>query len=82
MPLLQRYVDENEVRIQDGFQLFLTFRMGYHVSLFRDRFFLEPSVAFTHWPFNTNVPAAFAEKESKWPDYFLFEPGLHFGVRF
>lgn len=82
LPLFQQYVDENDVRIQNGFQLFLTFRLGYHVSLFRDSFFLEPSVAFTHWPVNTNVPAAFAEKDSKWPNYFLFEPGLHFGVRF
>jgi hypothetical protein len=82
LPLFQRYVDEHGAGIQDGFQLFLTFRLGYHVSLFRDRFFLEPSVAFTYWPVNTNVPDAFAAKESKWPNYFLFEPGLHFGWRF
>lgn len=82
LPLFQRYVDGNDARVQDGFQLFLTFRVGYHVSLFGDTFFLEPSVAFTHWPVNTNVPAAFAEKDGKWPNYFLFEPGLHFGVRF
>jgi hypothetical protein len=41
-----------------------------------------PAVQITCWPFDTNVPAAFEESESRWPDYFLFEPGLHFGVRF
>lgn len=82
LPLLQQYHDENGKEIQEGFQLFLTLRMGYHVRLFQDRFFIEPSVAATHWPINTNVPASFAEKDNKWPNYFLLEPGLHFGVKF
>lgn len=80
--LRQQYVDDQGARIASGFQLFLAGRVGYHVSLLRDRFFLEPSVAATHWPINSNVPAAFAEKNRKWPNYFLFEPGLHFGVKF
>jgi hypothetical protein len=82
VPFLQRYFDENDVRIRNGFQLFLTLRVGYHLKLRRNRFFLEPSIAFTHWPINTHVPSAFAQKDSKWPNYFLFEPGLHFGVKF
>jgi hypothetical protein len=81
LPLLQHYVDENGEWIQNGFQLFLTLRTGYHLEV-RDRFFLEPSIGFTHWPIRTNVPAAFAERDRKWPNYFLFEPGLHFGVKF
>ncbi len=52
------------------------------MKLSRDRFFIEPSIPFTHWPISTNAPAAFAEKDSRWPNYFLFEPGLHFGVKF
>ncbi len=82
LPLRQQFFDESDVKIQDGFQLFLTFRLGYHIKLRRDRFFLEPSLAFTHWPINTNVPASFAEQDRKWPNYFLFEPGLHLGVKF
>jgi len=82
LPLLQHYMDEQDVRIQRGFQLFMTYRIGYHLPLFGDAFFLEPSIAATYWPVNTNVPDAFAAKDSAWPDYFLFEPGLHFGVRF
>ena len=81
LPLVQQYFDDSGARIQNGFQLFLTLRAGYHLEV-RDRFFLEPSIAFTHWPIKTNVPAAFAERDRRWPNYFLFEPGLHFGVRF
>lgn len=81
-PMRQHYMDESGSTIQKGFQLFLTLRAGYHVKLLQDRFFLEPSIAFTHWPVNTNVPAAFAAKEARWPNYFLFEPGLHLGVKF
>ena len=60
----------------------MTYRLGYHVPLFKNRFFIEPSVAVTHWPINTNVPESFAALEHKWPKYFLLEPGLHFGYKF
>jgi hypothetical protein len=82
LPLVKRYFDEEDENIQNGFRLFLTGRAGYHLKLFRGRVFLEPSVAATFWPIDTSMPAAFEEKERNWPNYFLFEPGLHFGVRF
>jgi len=81
-PLFREYLDKDRKLIQNGFQLFLALRFGYHVKLFGDRFFLEPSIAFTYWPVSTNVPKAFAAKEKEWPKYFLFEPGLHFGIAF
>ena len=81
-PLLKRYVDEQGEGIQNGVQLFLALRAGYHLRLLHDRLFLEPSVAVTYWPISTNAPPAFAEKDDRWPNYFLFEPGLHFGVNF
>lgn len=73
--------DEDGRKIQNGFQLFMTGRVGYQVSLLGGRVFLEPSMAATAWPVNTNVPESFAAKEQKWPRYFLLEPGLHFGWR-
>ncbi len=82
MNSLQRYADEDNKKIQNGYMLFMTYRLGYHVQLLKNRFFIEPSVAMTHWPVNTNVPESFARLDSKWPNYFLFEPGLHFGVKF
>lgn len=82
LPLLQNYFNTNNQKIQNGFQLFMTYRLGYHIKLFKNRFFLEPSLAVTHWPVNTNTPEAFARMERQWPNYFLLEPGLHFGMKF
>ncbi|CAN5457931.1 hypothetical protein BH23BAC3_BH23BAC3_25590 [soil metagenome] len=82
MNALQHYVDDENKKIQNGYQLFLTYRLGYHFQFFNNRFFIEPGIAVTHWPINTNVPESFANLESKWPNYFLFEPGLHFGIKF
>lgn len=82
LPLRQHYRDEEGHKIQSGFQLFCTSRLGYKIQLFDDRFFIEPSVACTYWPINTNLPESFQVEEDKWPNYFLFEPGMHFGINF
>ena len=81
-PFLQQYLTPELEKIQSGFQLFLTGRIGYQFSLWQHRLFIEPSVAFTHWPINTNLPEDFAVLENQWPNYFLFEPGLHVGFNF
>ncbi|WP_367388083.1 hypothetical protein [Lewinella sp. LCG006] len=78
----QNFLDEQGDKIQSGFQLFNTLRFGYHFRLFKNRLFLEPSIAATSWPINTNLPDSFQVEEDKWNKYFLFEPGLHFGVNF
>ena len=75
-----KYMDENNKQIQNGYTLFMTYRLGYHFQFFKNRLFFEPSISMTHWPVKTNVPESFAELENKWPNYFLAEPGLHFGV--
>ena len=79
-PLFQRYLDLNYKQIQTGFQLFNTLRFGYNIEMFNNRLFIQPSVAFTNWPVNTNLPESFQVEEDKWPNYFLFEPGLHIGI--
>ena len=78
----QRYSDEGGNHIQTGFQLFMTLRFGYHFSFFDDVFFIEPNIAFTAWPINTNMPESFQEQEDRWTAYDLLEPGLHFGFNF
>ena len=80
--LHQDYIDEAGEKIQSGFQLFNTLRVGYHIKLFNNRLFIEPSIAATSWPINTNLPASFQVEEDKWKSYLLFEPGLHFGFNF
>lgn len=79
---LQHYVDDNHRKIKNGYQLFMTYRLGYHVPLFKNRFFMEPSIAVTHRPLDAHMPEAFAEKNDKWPKFFFGEPGLHFGFKF
>ncbi len=81
-PFIQQFFDSENNRIQDGFQLFLQLRLGYRVEFFQRRWFLEPSVAFNYWPVNTDFPDSFEDIESGSPNYFLFEPGLHFGYKF
>ena len=80
--LRQDYLDENGDKIQSGFQLFNTVRLGYQLRFWNKRIFLEPSVAMTFWPVNTNLPDSFQREEDKWNKYFLFEPGLHVGFNF
>ena len=80
-PFLQTYHDEDGERIQTGFQLFVVGRLGYRVEAWQRRLFVEPSVACTAWPINTNLPPGFAAQERQWPGYFLAEPGLNIGVR-
>ena len=80
--LKQDYRDPEKKRIQSGFQLFNSLRLGYHITLFNGRIFMEPSVATTFWPINTNLPGSFQTEEDKWNNFFLFEPGLHVGVNF
>lgn len=75
-------MDEMSNKIQSGFQLFNTLRAGYQFRFFKNRVFLEPSIACTFWPVNTNLPASFQVQEDKFPGFFLGEPGLHFGINF
>jgi hypothetical protein len=82
MNAFQTYRNEDKTKITNGYTLFMTYRLGYQVKLFKNRFFIEPSVGLTHWPIKTNTPQSFKEKESKWPNYFGWEPGLHFGFNF
>ena len=82
MNAFQTYRNEDKTKITNGYTLFMTYRLGYQVKLFKNRFFIEPSVGLTHWPVKTNTPQSFKEKDSKWPNYFGWEPGLHFGFNF
>ncbi len=79
----QNYLDlETDKKIQSGFQLFNTFRVGYHIEFFNKRAFLEPSVCMTWFPINTNLPDSFQVEEDRWNNFFLGEPGIHFGINF
>lgn len=80
--MLVKFMDENNKLIQNGYTLFMTYRLGYQFNFFKNRFFIEPSISMTHWPVRTNVPESFTTLENKWSNYFIGEPGLHFGFKF
>ena len=82
MPAWQSFVDENGTKIDKGFQLFNTYRLGYHVKLAKDRFFIQPSIAITHRAYHTRMPDSFKALDDKWSKFFFGEPGLHFGYNF
>jgi len=78
----QSFVDDNGKKVNNGFQFFNTYRLGYHFKLFKDRFFIEPSIAITHRPYHTRMPDSFKQMDDKWTKFFFGEPGLHFGYNF
>lgn len=82
LPQLKTYIDEDDNKIGNGFKLYTSYHLGYHISLFRDRFYLEPQIHCQYWPINTNVPQGFEDKDSGWNNYFLFEPNLYIGFKF
>ncbi|HSH64661.1 MAG TPA: hypothetical protein VLB84_02430 [Bacteroidia bacterium] len=82
MNAFQKYINEDNKKIANGYTLFITYRLGYQFKFFKNRFFFEPSIGLTHWPVKTNTPQSFELKERKWPNYFGYEPGLHFGYNF
>lgn len=78
----QSFMDKEDKLIQKGTQLFNTLRIGYQFRFFDNRIFIEPSLAMTFWPINTNLPESFQKLEDQQSSYLLGEPGLHFGINF
>ncbi len=79
----QSFINKDGHKIDNGFQLFNTYRLiGYHFKLFNDRFFIEPSIALTHRPYHSQMPESFKKMDDRWSKFFFPEPGLHFGFNF
>jgi hypothetical protein len=82
-PMVKKYRDEDKEKVGGGFRLYTSYHVGYHLSMFRNRVYIEPQVHCNYWPIDTGTPPAFAPQEAKWDNpYFLFEPNLVFGVNF
>lgn len=80
-PMWQTFKNENGDKVGSGFIIFNTNRIGYHVKLLKDRFFIEPTLGVAGRPYYTEMPKGFKEKDDKWPKW-TPEPGLHFGFNF
>ncbi len=83
LPQYTSYLDENEQKIGNGFKLYNSYHLGYHIPLFKKgRFYVEPQLHVNHWPINTNVPEDFRALEDMWDNCFLIEPNIYFGIKF
>lgn len=82
MPALQIFADDNDKKIDDGFQIFNSYRVGYHIKLFKDKFFFQPSVCMTHRAYHTELPDGFRQLDDKWSKFIFPEPGLNIGFIF
>lgn len=78
----QTFVNDDGNKIDNGFQIFNTYRVGYHIKLLKDRFFIQPSIGITHRPYHTKMPDSFKQVDDRWSKFFFGEPGLHFGFNF
>lgn len=79
MPTYQIFANENGKRIDNGFQIFNSYRIGYHIKLFKDKLFLQPSICMTHRAYHTTLPDGFKELDDKWSKFIFPEPGLNIG---
>lgn len=82
MPTYQVFVNENGKKIDDGFQIFNSYRIGYHIKLFKDKFFFQPSICVTHRAYHTELPNGFKQLDDKWSKFVFPEPGLNIGFNF
>lgn len=83
LPQHKTYLDENQSKIGNGFKLYTSYHLGYHLSFGKSkRFFIEPQVHCQNWVIDTNTPEEFKVLDDKWRKYFLFEPNLYIGVKF
>ena len=81
MPARQIFVNESGHKMGNGFMIFNTNRVGYHIKLLNDRFFIEPSLGIAGRQYHTKMPDDFKQKDDKWLKY-AFELGLHFRYNF
>ncbi len=82
LPQLKTYIDKNENKIVNGFKLYASYHLGYHIAFFKDKIYFEPQIHCQYWPIDTNTPQSFKDCDNKWNNYFLFEPNLYIGFKF
>jgi len=83
VPQIQTYTDLDGNKIKNGFKVYNSLHLGYHVAFGKKkRFFIEPQVHCNQWMFDNNSPEGFKEMDDKYGNVFLFEPNIYFGVNF
>lgn len=83
LPQYKTYLDEDNNKIKNGFQVYTSLHLGYHMAFGKKkRFFIEPQVHSQFWTLSTKAPESFKALDDKWRKYFLFEPSIFVGIKF
>lgn len=83
LPQIQTYTDLDGNKIKNGFKLYNSVHLGYHVAFGKKkRLFVEPQVHVNQWMFDNNSPAGFKEFDDKYGNVFWFEPNIYLGFKF
>ena len=83
LPQIQTYTDLDGNKIKNGFKVYNSLHLGYHIAFGKKkRFFVEPQVHCNQWMFDNNSPEGFKEFDDKYGNVFLFEPNLYIGWKF
>lgn len=82
LPQIKTYLDVENKKIDDGFKLYTSYHIGYHITLFKGRMYIEPQFHCNYWPIDTNTPQSFKDCDQKWNNYILPEPNLYIGINF
>jgi hypothetical protein len=83
VPQIQTYTDLEGNKIQNGFKVYNSYHLGYHLAFGKKkRFFIEPQVHCNQWMFDNNAPDGFKQLDDKYGNVFLFEPNIYLGIKF
>lgn len=83
LPQFQTYMDLDGNKIGNGFKLYTSYHLGYHVAFGKKKhFFIEPQINCMLWTSDNNAPDGFKELDDKWRNYFLLEPQIYLGWSF
>ncbi len=83
LPQFQTYLDLDGNKIGNGFKLYTSYHLGYHIAFGKKKhFFIEPQINCMLWTSDNNAPDGFKQLDDKWRNYFLFEPQIYLGWNF
>lgn len=83
LPQFQTYTDLDGKKLGNGFKLYNSAHLGYHIAFGKKKhFFIEPQIDCKIWTSDKNAPDGFKELDDKWRNYFLFEPQIYLGWKF
>tara|TARA_B100000809_G_scaffold247901_1_gene277431 strand:- start:1269 stop:1919 length:651 start_codon:yes stop_codon:yes gene_type:complete len=83
LPQFQTYMDLEGKKLGNGFKLYNSVHLGYHIAFGKKkRFFIEPQIDCKIWTSDNNAPDGFKQLDDKWRNHFLFEPQIYLGWNF